>query len=76
LKKEHDIERSIASRTKSDIAEDNVNRLYQALVKKDETKSLKKLNQDVLERSINQQLVNQALLDLIIVRRLSFSIVE
>ncbi len=34
------------------------------------------LNQEVLKRTINQQIIDQTLLDLIIVRRLPFSIVE
>jgi hypothetical protein len=76
LKSEHGIEKPTASRTKSDIAEENINQQYQALVEKGETEGLKALDDDVLERSINQKLVDLALLDLIIVRRLPFSIVE
>ncbi len=44
LKKEHGIERPITSRTRPDIAEENINKLYQALVEKGETEGLKELD--------------------------------
>lgn len=77
LEKKHDIQWSTAENdhrtTARDQGEKSVQDLYEKLLAKGEVQGLEG---EVLKRTVQQNTVKQALLDLIIVRRLPFSCVE
>jgi hypothetical protein len=72
LKAKHQIQNE-PRRTKQQIAEQSVTELYDILLAANRAKDL---DQEVLTRTIDQQLVSQTLLDLIILHRLPFRIVQ
>ena len=77
LRKQHDIEWSIEENnhrtTARDQGEKSIQDLYKKLLAKGEVQGLEG---EVLKRTVEQNTVKQALLDLIIVRRLPFSCME
>jgi hypothetical protein len=75
LKSKHQIDVNLATSVIRTTADDTIEALYNKLLlqlghSKDE------LDHEIFRRSVNQQVVDQTLLDLFIIRRLSFSCVE
>ena len=75
LKNKHQINVDLATSVIRTTADDTIETLYNKLLLQ-LGHSKDKLDHEIFRRSVNQQIINQTLLDLVIIRRLSFSYVE
>jgi len=74
LRRQHDIDVEVITSSIRTTATSSIEALYDNLILKIGDASI--VNQEIFRRTINQEVINQTLLDLVIVRRLPYSCIE